>query len=117
MKTNGESVKETFPLPLGELANVPATSSGKIRYLFAVPKFKGTADNDAHVSDVYPEDLLPPQDITMTLSGIANPVSVKLLGGSGALNFTYTNNTATIQLPSPKRTPLVDVVKVELEND
>ena len=117
MKTNGESVKETFPLPTGESANVPATSSGKIRYLFAVPKFKGTAGNDAHASAVYPEDLLPPQDTTMTLSGIANPVSVKLLGGRGALNFSYTNSTATIQLPSAGRTPLVDVVKVELEND
>jgi len=116
MKTNGESVKETLPLPMGESANVPATSSGKIRYLFAVPTFKGTAGNDAHVSAVYPEDLLPPQDTTMTLSRIASPVSVKLLGG-GTLNFSYTNHTATIQLPSAERTPLVDVVKIELENN
>jgi hypothetical protein len=117
MKTNGESVKKTFPLPMGESANVPATSSGKIRYLFAVPKFKGTADNDAHASAVYPEDLLPPQDMVLTLSGIAKPASVTLLGDGDALNFRYTNKTMTIQLPSAKRTPLVDVVKIELEND
>ena len=117
MKTNGESVKETFPLPIGESANVPATSSGKIRYLFAVPKFKGTAGNDAQTSAVYPEDLLPPQDTALTLSGIAKPASVTLLSNSDALDFSYTNKTVTIQLPCAERTPLVDVVKIELEND
>jgi alpha-L-fucosidase len=117
MKTHGESVKKTFPLPPDESANVPATSSGKIRYLFAVPNFKGTAGNDAHASAVYPEDLLPPQDAVLTLSGIAKPASVTLLGNGNTLNFSYTNKTMTIHLPSAKRTPLVDVVKIELEND
>jgi hypothetical protein len=116
MKNNHESVKGTLPLPAGEAANVPATSSGETRYLFAVPTFKGTAGNDAHVSAVYPEDLLPPQDTVLTLSGIARPVSVTLLGNSDALNFSYTNKTVTIQLPSAERTPLVDVVKIELEH-
>ncbi len=117
MKDNHESVKGTLPLPSGEVANVPATSSGKNRYLFALPKFKGTTGNDVHARAVYPEDLLPPQVTALTLSGITKPASITLLSNNDALNFSYTNKTVTIQLPSARRTPLVDVVKVELEND
>ena len=94
----------------GESANVPATSSGVNRYLFALPKFK---DNGAN-GHVYPDDLLPPEDATLTLSGISKPVSVKLLGDHGPLDFSYTNQTLTIQLPAAKRTQLVDVARIEL---
>jgi alpha-L-fucosidase len=114
MKIDGESVKGTLPLPKGESAGVPATSSGRNRYLFVVPKFKGAIGDDARAGAVYPEDLLSPQDTTLTLSGVSKPSIVKLLGSDGALNFSYTNGTVTVQLPASKRTPLVDVVKVEL---
>ncbi|HXJ73177.1 MAG TPA: alpha-L-fucosidase, partial [Candidatus Dormibacteraeota bacterium] len=47
MKVNGESVKQTLPLPRNESASVPATSSGSARYLFAFPKFDG--NDNGHV--------------------------------------------------------------------
>jgi len=115
MKTNGESVKGTLPLPDGESANVPATSSATARYLFALPQFTGTT-GAASPSHVYPADLLPPHDTTLTLDGIPQPASVILLGDGGKLDFDYTNKTLTVQLPAARRTPLVDVVKVEIPN-
>jgi alpha-L-fucosidase len=114
MKTNGESVQGTLPLPKGESANVPATSSGKNRYLFALSQFKGTAGDNPDSSHVYPEDLLPPRDMTLTLNGVSKPMAVKLLGDGKPLTFDFTNRTVTVQLPASRRTPLVDVVKVEL---
>jgi len=110
MKANGESVKGTKALSPNESANVPATTSGSTRYLFALPKFKNDGAND----QVYASDLLPAEDATLTLSGISKPVSVKLLADGSTLNFTYANGTLTVQLPAAKRTPLVDVVRVAL---
>ena len=110
MKANGESVKGTQPLPAGESANVPATASGKSRYLFALPKFK----DDGARNQVYPDDLLPSVDATLTLSGVAKPRSVRLLGDGSRLDFTYAGNTVTVQLPAARRTQLVDVVKIVL---
>ena len=106
MKTNGESVKGTLPLPVGESASVPATSSGTVRYLFALPQFSEKG--------VYDDDLLPPENTTLTLSGISKPVSVKLLGDDQPLDFSYANGTVTVSLPATRRTPLVDVLKVQL---
>ncbi len=115
MKANGESVKGTLPLPAGESASVPATASGSARYLFVLPKFTGTAGNDAASGRVYPSDLLPPEDETLTLSGITQPASVKLLADGSAVDFKFADGKLTAQLPAAKRTPLVDVVKVELK--
>ena len=113
MRANGESVKGALPLPAGESANVPATASASARYLFALPQFTGTV-GAAPPSHVYPADLLPPHDTKLTLGGIPRPVSVKLLGDGGRLDFDYTNETLTVQLPAARRTQLVDVVKVEI---
>jgi alpha-L-fucosidase len=111
MKTNGESVKGISPLPAAESANVPATSSGAARYLFALPKFKDDGANGR----VYENDLLPPEGVTLMMSGISKPVSVKLLRDNSPLDFSYTNQTVTIQLPAAKRTQLVDVARIELK--
>jgi alpha-L-fucosidase len=115
MKTNGQSVNGTLPLPQGESSSVPATASGKNRYLFALPIFKGTAAEGSEPGRNYPEDRLPPRDETLTLSGISTPGSVQLLGDGGALDFHFTNKTVTVQLPAARRTPLVDVIKIELK--
>jgi len=111
MKTNGESVKGISPLSDDESANVPATSSGAARYLFALPKFQNNGAN----RHVYPDDLMPPEDTTLTLSGISKPVSVKLLRDNTPLDFSYTNQTVTIHVPAAKRTQLVDVARIELK--
>jgi len=108
MKLNGESVRGGQPLPAGESASVPATASGRMRYLFALPKFKNNGAN----GQVYEEDLLPPEDVSLTLNGVAEPASVKLLGDGRPLVFGYSNRTLTVQLPAGRRTKLVDVVQV-----
>jgi len=110
MQANSESVKGTLPLPDGETASVPATAADKARYLFALPKFNNT--DGRHV---YPPDLAPAEDATVTLQGIGEPAAVKLLGDGTALDYSFTNSILTVQLPAAKRTPLVDVVKVELK--
>ena len=110
MKTNGEAVKGTLPLPAGESASVPATASTGARYLFARPKFKGSDDNSRRV---YPEDLLPAEDMDVTLAGVTRPAAVRLLGDGGPLDFSFTNSIVTVHLPASRRTPLVDVIKVE----
>jgi len=111
MKINAASIKGTKALSAGESASVPATSLGSTRYLFALPKFKDNGAND----QVYEKDLLPAGDVTLTLKGVAKPASVKLLGDKKPLEFSYADNTVTVQLPAAKRTKLVDVVQVELK--
>ena len=111
---NGESVKGITPLPADESADVPATANGSRRYLFALPKYVGTETKPIDQTRVYPEDLLPPEDATLTLNTkMGNPTEVKLLSDGSTLDFNYRNGVLTIQLPKAKRSPLVDVVKVE----
>lgn len=106
MKANGASVQGTRPLPEGETASVPATSRGGARYLFAVPEFRRGGS--------YPEDQLPPKDCVLTLSGVARPQSVELLGSGRPLEHSYANGTVSVRLPAALRTNLVDVVRVDL---
>lgn len=106
MKTNGKSVHGTHPLPADESASVPATAAGDVRYLFAIPDF---ADGGS-----YPNQQLPAKDETLTLSGVAKPTSVLLLGSGKPLEFTHSGNTLTVHLPATIRSKLVDVVAVTL---
>jgi alpha-L-fucosidase len=107
MKANGASVHSTMPLPNGETASVPATSSGSTRYLFAIPKFKDNSMRDS--------DMLEPSDEKLTLKGVSSkPESVKLMADGSELKFDFADSTVTIDLPATKRTKLVDVVQVQL---
>jgi alpha-L-fucosidase len=109
MKTNGVAVRGTKPLAASEFASVPATAAGSKRYLFLLPRFKkGSA---------YTEDLLVPDDVTVTLQGVKKPVAVRLLDQPPAdanLKFDYAGNVVTIQVPATKRSVLVDVIEIEL---
>ncbi|HWY76135.1 MAG TPA: alpha-L-fucosidase [Verrucomicrobiae bacterium] len=106
MQQNGTSVHGTHPLPPGESASVPATASGSVRYLFALPEF-----DDA---GVYDKNLLPPTRVTLTLQGVHKPAAVKLLGDGSPLDYTFADDTVSVALLPVKRTKLVDVVEVEL---
>jgi alpha-L-fucosidase len=107
MQKNGESIRGTKPLPANESASVPATSSGTSRYLFAIPEFR----NGGMMS----KDKLPAKDVTITLKGVAKPVSVTLLGDGSTLEFEPAGGGGvSIHLPAAKRSEWVDVVKVEL---
>lgn len=106
MNANSKSVKQVQQLPPGEEASVPATAKGNSRFLFAIPRFKNNSK--------YDEDRLPAEDITLTIKTTGRPKSVSLLASGKTLSFTYENNTVSVQLPAAVRTPLVDVVTVEL---
>jgi alpha-L-fucosidase len=105
MKQNSASVQGAKPLPPGESASVPATVSGPIRYLFAVPRFEGGE---------YDRNYMPPGDETLTLNGIGKPALVKLLGCADELKYSWADKKLTVTLPASKRTKLVDVVQVKL---
>lgn len=110
MKANGESVHAVKPLPKGESANVPATSLGSKRFLFAIPQFKPGEKN----SGPYDADMLPPRDETLTLTGIdSKPASVKLLVDGASLPFDFSERTVKVPLPAAKRSNLVDVVQID----
>jgi len=106
MKLNGQAVNQVQKLPATETASVPATVSGNNRYLFAIPKFKNNGK--------YDEDRLPAEDVVLTLKTASSPKSVKLLASGEDLNFKYTDQQISVNLPANKRTNLVDVVKIEL---
>lgn len=103
---NGMSVKNVNQLPENEIATVPSTSKGNIRYLFAIPKFKNGGK--------YDEDRLPAELETLTLKSALKPRSVSLLASGKELNYKIDKNAILIELPADCRTNLVDVVKVEL---
>jgi alpha-L-fucosidase len=107
MAKNARSVQGTHPLPQGETASVPATSRERERYLFAIPKF--TDPNNPTTAEQ-----LPPADETLTLTGSISPRSVVLLAGGQPLEYTYEDGKLTVILPASLRTPLVDVVRIEL---
>ncbi len=106
MKTNGESVHGVKPLPEGESASVPATSSGNVRYLFALPQFLP--------GGAYDKDYLDPTNLTITVKGITKPGSVKLLADGKDLGHSYANHVLSVFIRPERRTKLPDVVKVEL---
>jgi alpha-L-fucosidase len=96
------------PLPSSEKASVPATAAGNVRYLFALPEFRGEG--------TYDKDQLPPKDVTLTLTGASKPASVKLMGDGKPLDFEFADNMLTVKVPAGRRTKLVDVAEVELPN-
>jgi alpha-L-fucosidase len=106
MKVNGVAIKGAKPLPDSETASVPATGSASARYLFALPKFRG--------SSMYEKDILPPADETLTLTGVAQPARATLLRDGSPVPFTFANGTVSVTLPASKRTKLVDVVRIDL---
>ena len=109
MESNGIAVRGTKPLPSGETASVSATSAGAMRYLFLIPRFRA--------GGVYVEEMLIPEDSTLTLTGVQRPISVRFLGVSAResqLDYEYADRTIKVRVPAASRTPLVDVVQVEL---
>jgi hypothetical protein len=58
--------------------------------------------------------LLPPSDTILTLSSAGKPTRVILTSDGSELVHELSGTTLTIKLPAAKRTPLVDVVQVDL---
>lgn len=108
MKANKPSVIGAGSLPKGEMADVPATAAGNLRYLFASPQYK----KNQRAMD---KDMLPLTDAAMVLSGLAAaPESVVLLGDREAVENDYKDGVLTVRLPLARRTKLPDVVRAEL---
>ncbi len=107
MGTNGEAVLGAHPLANGEkAAGGPATSRGNARYLFALAKFKDGGS--------FPKDQLPPESVTLTLTGVGRPTRVSLMRTGEALPYQFANGTLSVSVTKERRGELVDVVKVEL---
>ena len=110
LKRHRRAVEEAQPLAVGESASTPATARGSTRYLFALPAFKPEPSGK---EGRFPADLLAPTDVTLTLQGVARPVSVRLMGGA-KLEHEYSAGVLSVNLPADKRTALPDVVEVRL---
>ncbi len=111
MKIHREAVTVAKPLPKGESSNVPATSLGNRRFLFAIPSF-GHASGTA---GPYDAEMIPPGEVTLTLSGLkAAPAAAKLMGDGSSLPFEFKDGVVTVRLPKEKRSRLVDVVELSL---
>jgi alpha-L-fucosidase len=106
MKTHGAALADITPLPDGEKASAPATAGRRTRYLFALPSFKEGGHFEA--------DLLPQTDTTLRLEGVDRPTAVRLVGDGKRLRFHHAERVLTVELPAARRTPLVDVVRVDL---
>jgi alpha-L-fucosidase len=106
MKTNGESIRGTKPLPEEETASVPAVRKGTTRYLFVIPQFK-----DGGMMD---KDQLSAADETLTIKGVGKLSSLKLLGDGNKLKFAQEGDEIRVDVPAARRTKLADVVRIDL---
>lgn len=110
MRIHRAAINESSPLPNGESASTFATSSGNIRYLFRVPKYKKHSWKGP-----FPEDQVERKDEILTLKGSHPVESVKLLSSDTPLPFKLLDNTVEIMLPKEMQTELVDVVALTLK--
>ena len=109
MKANGESIRQTKPLPRGETASVYGTSTGNTRYLYNIPAYNKYSWKGPFVSD-----RAPVKEVTLTLTGSAPAKAVTLLGDGQPLAYKQEGKTLSITLPVNRQAGLVDVVKVEV---
>jgi hypothetical protein len=56
--------------------------------------------------------MLAAEDATVTLKGVGKPKSVKLLGDGKTVEYTYSADAVTINVPANRRTRLVDVLQI-----
>lgn len=107
MKLNRVAV-QAGALPESEKASVPATASGRQRFLFAVPAF--TKKERAMDSD-----LIAPADTDLVLEDLAAaPATVSLLGDGKPVRSEFAAGKLTVHLPAARRSRLPDVVAVQL---
>lgn len=104
MKVNKVAITGTKTLDSGEQSSVPATMSGKHRYLFVMPdvsnKFKPT----------FPAGITT---ITFTTDKMVKHIGV--LGKAQKVNYTMNGGVVTIQLPAAMRSVNGDVIAIELK--
>lgn len=109
MKIHQASLIGAKPLPAREKSNVPATSLGNRRFLFAIPAFGNASGNPGP----YDTDMIPPGDVTLTLSGVDTaPTAARLMEDGAAVPFEFKDRTVTVRLPKERRTKLVDVIEL-----
>lgn len=108
MKLNKDAVYDVRPLPAKEKASVLASVQGNKRYLYLVPTFKDNRSSD--------KDLLPNEDIVVTLTGITKPRKVVFQSNGKKMKFQFSKEKSemTIAIPATQRSNLVDVIAVYL---
>jgi alpha-L-fucosidase len=105
MKVNSVAVSNTHPLDSTEQASVPATASGKHRYLFVMPNVSNKLK-----SPVFP---LPATVVTLKTAGTVKHIS--MLGKSNKIDYASDNGQIIIQVPTDIRSVNGDVIDVELK--
>lgn len=108
-----------WPSQGDQTANLPITTREGIAYVHFLPKFPerypGTPDDEKKLSGTR-EILrsLPEETDTFVWKNAPKPTKATLLRTGEAVPFTYENGELTITLDPKQRTPLVDVVKLQL---
>lgn len=99
MKINGKAIVGAQAIDSRESASVPATTSGKHRYLFLLSPKEGEKLTDVQ--------------ITFTSSNAIK--KVMLLGSKEKLKYTVENGKLTVWMPAALQTTLASVIDVELK--
>lgn len=105
MNVNKQAITGTHILGANEQASVPATASGKHRYLFVMPEVKNKLK----------EPVLPLPQATVTFKSGETIKQVNLLGHARPLDYTINNGLVTILVPASLRTADGNVIDIELE--
>lgn len=108
-----------WPAQGDQTSNLPITTGKGTAYVHFLPKlperYPGTPVSETKLSrtkDIMPS--LPEYTDTFVWKNAPKPISATLLRTGEAVPFTYENGELKITLDSKRRTPLVDVVKLQL---
>ena len=101
---NKVAITGTQALDSSEKASVPATASGKHRYLFVMPIVSNKLSSK-----------IPSLESTVVIFNTHSTIKgIKLLGKTEEVRYTAEGGVVTIQIPAAIRTTNGDVVDVEL---
>jgi alpha-L-fucosidase len=105
MKINHAAVKNTMGLNDNEKASVPATASGKHRYLFVMPDVISKLASSQNTAEM----------LVVTLSTPASIKQIKMMGSNTALQYAVVADQVSIRVPASVRTVNGDIIDVELK--
>lgn len=108
MKVNKDAVHKVSPLPTSEKSSVLASVQGNKRYLYLVPAFRDNRSNE--------RDILPNEDVVVTLTGISKPQKVVFMPDGKNLKYDYSSEKSelSIAISAAQRSKLVDIIVVHL---
>ncbi len=112
MEKNRESLTGVDGGPWPELCNVPVTTKGDVRYLFAWPQNEKGEFLEPRRGSGGEYDYTP-KDKVVVLKGARRPARVTLFATGERLDHEFEGSVLTVTIPAARTTPLLDVIKVE----